>query len=126
MESSVHMNLINEDEMVITRDWRKALKAQPAYRIVNRTIKGQTLFTYIVGLTGVFLLIFLYASSSSSSSSNMLKSTSYNYTYPISRPIKTRTEHTFRIGKYIYSKNHVTSKFAKINKLPTYCMTPLV
>lgn len=96
METSVHMNLLNEEEMVVTRDWRKALKAQPAYRIVNRTIKGQTLFIYMVGLTGLFLLIYLYASSSSRS--NLLKSNNYNYTYPISRIIKTRSEHTFRIG----------------------------
>lgn len=103
METSVHMNLINEEEMVVTREWRKALKAQPAYRIVNRTIKGQTLFIYIVGLTGLFLLIFFYASSSSQSASNMLRSNSYNYTYPISRPIKNRNEHIFRIGKLKYS-----------------------
>lgn len=99
MEASVRMNLLNKDEMVVTKDWRKALKSQPAYRIVNRTIKGQTLFIYIVGLTGLFLLIFLYASSSSRSSSNMLKSHTYNYTYPISRPIKTKNEQIFRIGE---------------------------
>lgn len=103
METSVHMNLL-EDEMVVTREWRKALKAQPAYRIVNRTIKGQTLFIYIVGLTGLFLLIFLYASSSSRSSSNMLKSSSYNNTYPISITLKKKNEHIFRIGKYMFSK----------------------
>lgn len=98
METSVHMNLL-EDEMVVTREWRKALKAQPAYRIVNRTIKGQTLFIYIVGLTGLFLLIFLYASSSSRSTSNMVRSSNYNNTYPISTPLKTKNQHSFRIGK---------------------------
>lgn len=100
METPSHFNLLNE-EMVVTRDWRKALKAQPAYRIVNRTIKGQTLFIYIVGLTGLFLLIFLYASSSSRSSSNMLRSNNYNYTYPISPTIKSKSEHKFRIGELI-------------------------
>lgn len=95
------MNLLNEEEMVVTREWRKALKAQPAYRIVKKTIKGQTLFIYIVGLTGLFLLIFLYASSSSRSSSNMLRSSSFNYTYPLTRPVKSRNEHIYRIGEYL-------------------------
>lgn len=99
MEKFVHVNLVKDDNMVVTREWRKALKAQPAYRIVNRTIKGQTLFIYIVGLTGLFLLMYLYANSSRGGSSNMLSTSSYNYTYPLSRPIKNRYEHIFRIGK---------------------------
>lgn len=99
MENSLHVSLLNDDEMVVTREWRKALKAQPAYRIVNRTFKGQTLFIYIVGLTGLFFLIFLYISSPRGTSSNMLRSSSYNYTYPISRPVKTKNEYLFRIGK---------------------------
>lgn len=99
MEKSVQNNLVNEDEMVVTREWRKALKAQPAYRIVNRTIKGQTLFIYIVGLTGLFLLIYLYANSSRNAPSNIWQNRGYNYTYPISRPLKKRTEYVFKIGK---------------------------
>ncbi|CAH1116007.1 unnamed protein product [Phaedon cochleariae] len=98
MESnSFRMNLLDED-MGTTRDWRKALKAQPAYRIVNRTIRGQTLFVYVVGLTGVFLLIFLYTNSSKRSTNSILRSSDYNHTYPLTRPIKTSSMHTFRIG----------------------------
>ncbi|KAJ8971626.1 hypothetical protein NQ314_000609 [Rhamnusium bicolor] len=98
MESnSVHMNLLDEDEMVATKDWRKALRAQPAYRIVNRTIRGQTQFICIVGLMGLLLLIILYLFPTRRSTS-VLRSTDYNYTYPLTRPIKTSTMHTFRIA----------------------------
>lgn len=103
MESSaVHMSLLDEEEMVATRDWRKALRAQPAYRIVNRTIRGQTQFICVVGVTGFLLLLILYQFPTRSSN-NVIRNNSYNYTYPLSRPIKTNTMHTFRIGKnYCY------------------------
>ncbi|KAJ8957403.1 hypothetical protein NQ318_004883 [Aromia moschata] len=98
MESnSVHMNLLNEEEMVATKDWRKALRAQPAYRIVNRTIRGQTQFICIVGFTGLILLFLLYLYPTKRTSS-VLRSSGYNYTYPLTRPIKTNIMHTFRIG----------------------------
>lgn len=105
MEStSVHMNLLDEEEMVATRDWRKALRAQPAYRIVNRTIRGQTQFICVVGFTGFLLLVILYLFPTRSSS-NIMRSSNYNYTYPLTRPIKTNTMHTFRIGKRFISYN---------------------
>ncbi|XP_018573558.1 apyrase [Anoplophora glabripennis] len=98
MEStSVHMNLLDEEEMVATRDWRKALRAQPAYRIVNRTIRGQTQFICVVGFTGFLLLVILYLFPTRNSG-NVMRSSNYNYTYPLTRPIKTNTMHTFRIG----------------------------
>ncbi|KAJ8923143.1 hypothetical protein NQ315_001697 [Exocentrus adspersus] len=95
--NSVRMSLLDEEEMVATRDWRKALRAQPAYRIVNRTIRGQTQFICIVGVTGLLLLVILY-SFPTRRSSNILRSSGYNYTYPLTRPIKTSNMHTFRIG----------------------------
>lgn len=83
----------------MSRDWRIALKSQPAYRIVNRTICCQTVFIYLVGLTGVFLLFLLYTSSSKGESRNSLyRSSGYNYTYPITKPIMTKNMHTFKIG----------------------------
>ncbi|XP_072390758.1 soluble calcium-activated nucleotidase 1 [Diabrotica undecimpunctata] len=84
--------------MIPPKDWRKALKSQPAYRIVNRTICCQTFFVYSVGLTGIILLFFLYTHSSTGTSSSYYRRSNYNYTYPITRPIKTKTMHTFRIG----------------------------
>nr|CAI5857674.1 unnamed protein product [Callosobruchus analis] len=96
--TSVHMNLLEEEEMVATKDWRKALRAQPAYRIVNRTIRGQTLFTWTVGLTGLFFLIYFYTNSTTRSTTSVLRSSDYNYTYPLTRPIKTSNMHRFRIG----------------------------
>lgn len=97
-EMSADLLLSDEEDMTSTRDWRKALRAQPAYRIVNRTIRGQTVFTWIVGLSGLFFLIYMYTNSSKGTS-GVLRSSGYNYTYPLTRPIKTSNVHTFRIGK---------------------------
>ncbi|XP_057651713.1 soluble calcium-activated nucleotidase 1 [Diorhabda carinulata] len=81
-----------------TRDWRKALKSQPTYRIGNKTICCQTFFVYSVGITGMILLFCLYTSSTTRSTSNYYIRSNYNYTYPITRPIKTSTMHIFKIG----------------------------
>jgi len=99
-DSNTRLNLLNEDQMVPSRDWRKALRSQPAYRIVNKTIRGQTQFISIVGLTGLCILIILYMYPKKGSSglrSTFIRS-EYNYTYPLSRPIKTSSLHTFKIG----------------------------
>ena len=93
------MQLLSDDEMGSSKDWRKALRAQPAYRIVNRTIRGQTQFISIVAFIGLFVLIILYMfPRKGGSSGSVLRSSSYNYTYPLTSPIKTSSMHTFRIG----------------------------
>ncbi|CAH0563977.1 unnamed protein product [Brassicogethes aeneus] len=89
----LHMSLLNED-MVSNRDWRRALRSQPAYRIVNKTIRGQTTFITMVGLTGLFILFYFYHKKGVAP----MRSSNYNYTYPITRPIKTSTLHNFKIG----------------------------
>ncbi|KAH1016099.1 hypothetical protein HUJ04_007374 [Dendroctonus ponderosae] len=99
---NIRSNLLNEDETVPSRDWRKALRSQPAFRVVNKTMRGQTQFITIIGLTGLCVLIILYMYPRKSGIS--LKSTfvdsvhSYNYTYPLSRPLKTSSLYTFKIG----------------------------
>ncbi|XP_066139846.1 apyrase [Euwallacea fornicatus] len=99
---NMRSSLLNEDETVPSRDWRKALRAQPAFRIVNKTMRGQTQFITIIGLTGLCVLIILYMypkrggiSLKSSFTDNLRQ---YNRTYPLSRPIKTSSLYTFKIG----------------------------
>lgn len=100
MENNIRLNLLNEDETVPSRDWRKALRSQPAYRIVNKTIRGQTQFISIVGFVGLCILIilYMYPKRGSSGLRSVYLGTGYNYTYPLTRPIKTDALHTFRIG----------------------------
>ncbi|CAG9773691.1 unnamed protein product [Ceutorhynchus assimilis] len=93
-------NLLNEDET----DWRKALRSQPAFRIVNKTMRNQTQFITIIGLTGLCVLIILYlypkkgGGGLKSTFSDSFSASGYNYTYPLTRPIKTSSLHTFKIG----------------------------
>lgn len=100
--SSVRLHFLNEEEMVATRDWRKALRSQPAYRIVNKTIRGQTHFITIVSITGIFILICLYLYPKNQEKTFLTHEkniqTQYNYTYPLTRPILKNSIYTFRIG----------------------------
>ncbi|KAF5295165.1 hypothetical protein FQR65_LT10553 [Abscondita terminalis] len=84
--------------MIAVKDWRKALKTPPGYRIINKTIRGQTQFITAVALIGLIMLIILYAFPKKSSSTYISHSATYNYTYPLTTPIKTNSMHTFRIG----------------------------
>lgn len=98
---NIRMNLLDDDdddEMGNTKDWRKALRSQPAYRIVNKTIRGQTQFISIVAFVGLFILILLYMYPRRGVQGSVLRSSDYNYTYPLTSPIKTSSMHTFRIG----------------------------
>lgn len=87
-----------ESEMIAVKDWRKALKTPPGYRIINKTIRGQTQFITAVALIGLIMLIILYAFPKKSSLAYTTHSVTYNYTYPLTSPIKTNSMHTFRIG----------------------------
>lgn len=80
------------------RDWRKALRSPPAYRVVNRTLRSQTQFISVVALTGLVILIILYMFPKNTSVQYNSFS-GYNYTYPLTKPIKTNSMHTFRIGR---------------------------
>lgn len=90
---------LEEARMGAVRDWRKALRTAPAHRIVNKTLRNQTQFLSIVTVLGIFILIILYMfPRKSTSTSGTYKTSTYNYTYPLTAPIKTNTMHTFRIG----------------------------
>lgn len=105
MDNAIRLNLLAEDEIVPSRDWRKALRSQPAYRIVNKTIRGQTQFISIVGFIGlcVLIILYMYPKKGNAGLRSTVINTGYNYTYPLTRPIKTNALHTFRIGNCLIS-----------------------
>ncbi|XP_050069982.1 apyrase [Anopheles maculipalpis] len=96
------------DTGMYLRDWRKALRSPPSYRIGNRTIRLQVHFTWVLAILCAFLLLVLYISSSPSSSlisdapsSNSFLRNSvivYNHTYPLTSPIISSGIYSFRIG----------------------------
>lgn len=93
------MRVNEECEMVAVKDWRKALRTPPGYRIINKTLRSQTQFISVVAIAGLLVLIILYIFPKKSSSSSGILSINYNYTYPLTTPIKTNSMHTFRIGE---------------------------
>lgn len=95
------MTLENGEMIGTMRDWRKALRSPPAYRIVNRTLRSQTKFVTVIALTGLVLLLILYMFPKRSTGDFHVQDfyRSYNYSYPLSSPIITSNMHTFRIGK---------------------------
>lgn len=103
---NIRANLLNEEETVPNRDWRKALRSQPAFRIVNKTMRGQTQFISIIGLTGlcVLIILYMYPKRGGLKSGFVDYIYQYNHTYPLSRPIKTSSLYTFKIGKYNLQK----------------------
>jgi len=87
------------DDMARLRDWRKALRSPPSYRIVNNTLRNQKQFISIVAGTGLIVLLVLYSIPKKQLSSESSTSPiGYNYTYPLSPPLRSGGLHTFRIG----------------------------
>ncbi|XP_049278704.1 apyrase [Anopheles funestus] len=96
------------DTGMYLRDWRKALRSPPSYRIGNRTIRLQVHFTWVLAILCAFLLLVLYISSSPSPlisdapppTNSFLRSSAivYNHTYPLTSPIISSGIYSFRIG----------------------------
>lgn len=108
---NLRSTLLIEDETAPSRDWRKALRSQPAFRIVNKTMRGQTQFITIIGFAGLCALIILYMyprNGVNGLKSDFSESVSrYNNTYPLSKPIRTSSLYTFKLGKvYILFSIH--------------------
>lgn len=110
------------------RDWRQAIRTPPAYRVGNSTLRIQTQFITVIAVIGLVALIVLYAISSygggtrasltndirlhneeydhqhiiakprPSSSDHIQDRYNYNYTYPLSKPVKSRMGIKYRIG----------------------------
>lgn len=92
---------LEQPNMGAIKDWRKALRAPPAYRIVNKTLRNQTQFISLVAVLGLILLIIVYMFPKKPTSNvSILTNVWYNYTYPLTAPIKTSYMYTFRIGKH--------------------------
>ncbi|XP_052890972.1 apyrase [Anopheles moucheti] len=96
------------DTGMYLRDWRKALRSPPSYRIGNRTIRLQVHFTWVLAILCAFLLLVLYISSSPSPlisdapapTNSFLRNSVivYNHTYPLTSPIISSGIYSFRIG----------------------------
>lgn len=88
------------------RDWRKALRTPPSYRIGTTTFRFHFHFVFIIICLATLVLLFYYVKpgSRSSYSDNLFEKfhppvhQSYNYTYPLSAPIIGNGMRTYRIG----------------------------
>lgn len=98
------------------RDWRQALTTPPMYRVGNSTLRIQTHFVCMIAAVGLVVLIVWYALSPPSRSHRSYlyserydvapsinydipkPSDSYNYTYPLTPPVKSAFGVTYRIG----------------------------
>lgn len=97
------MKVLHDEEMGVIKDWRKALRNPPAYRIANRTLRNQTNFVLWVSITGLIVLVILYVLPKKSNFPVPQSTTEYyNNTYPLTKPIIANGMHTFRIGR-----NHI-------------------
>lgn len=95
--------LLDSDDMASEKDWRRALRSPTGYRVINKTLKGQSYFILIVVL-GLAVLLAFYYLIPRKSSYVVLRNKYYNDTYPLSAPIKTNVMHTFRIGEQKFTK----------------------
>lgn len=85
------------EDMGSEKEWRKALRASPNYRIINRTLRNQTYFISMTVLASVVLLIVFYLWPKRNQYV-VVHRTFYNNTYPLSSPLRTNDMYTFRIG----------------------------
>lgn len=99
---------------IMVRDWRKALRTRPTYRIGNRTVRFQWPLVLLIGFVVVVLVVLAYINTPSSNSSTTYStngrydstwyrrgnygSPTYNYTYPLTAPIISNGMHTYRIS----------------------------
>lgn len=101
---------------IMVRDWRKALRTPPTYRIGNRTFRFQLPIVLLIGVILVILIIVFYLKATSTDYSasyyNSISkydstwfrrgipygSPTYNYTYPLTAPIVSNGMRTYRIA----------------------------
>ncbi|KAG8230886.1 hypothetical protein J437_LFUL002917 [Ladona fulva] len=108
----------SQDELKMSlRDWRQAVRTPPAYRVGNSTLRIQTQFVTVIAVIGLVMLVVLYALTSSGRSKNRLTNNlvlhneefdhhhvvptypvSYNSTYPLTPPLKSRMGFKYRIA----------------------------
>ncbi|KAL3272442.1 hypothetical protein HHI36_013922 [Cryptolaemus montrouzieri] len=93
--------LIHDFEaMSSSRDWRKALKKPPAYRIINRTFgfRNKQQFYKMVSYLGIAAILGVFVIYSLPNISFFSKSSNYNNTYPLTAPVIANNVYTYRIG----------------------------
>ena len=106
---SATINLLNfsnntrTDSNMYIRDWRKALRSPPTYRIGNTTFRFHFHFAFILCCLCTIMLVFFYVQPDSRSTYSdqsyvSSKNVPYNYTYPFSAPIISNGMITYRIG----------------------------
>lgn len=102
------------DNIMLIRDWRKALRAPPSYRIISsRQFRYHFYFALTIAALGSLFLLFFYIrpatrSGRSTVADSFIRSSapamlafpsqSYNYTYPLTEPIFTHGIQQYRIG----------------------------
>ncbi|XP_044758297.1 apyrase [Coccinella septempunctata] len=88
------------EEMSSPRDWRKALKKPPAYRIINRTFgfRNKQYFYKMMSYIGIASLVCLLVVYYIPSWTGLSGSSNFNNTYPITAPVKANDVYTYRIG----------------------------
>lgn len=90
--------------MASEKDWRRALRSPTGYRVINKTLKGQSYFVLIV-ILGLAIILAIYYLVPRQSNYVVLRNKYYNNTYPLSAPIKTNFMHTFRIGEPLHTNS---------------------
>uniref|UniRef100_A0A1L8DXM0 Apyrase n=1 Tax=Nyssomyia neivai TaxID=330878 RepID=A0A1L8DXM0_9DIPT len=107
MSTQLLLRESSEDSTMYIRDWRKALRSPPSYKVGNRTLRFRTHFVWILVALACLVLVLLYVGPVSKyqdtgASTNWAAAPSlnptYNYTYPLSAPIITNGLQTYRIG----------------------------
>lgn len=103
------------DNIMLIRDWRKALRAPPSYRIISsRHFRYHFYFALTMAALGSLFLLFFYirpATRSGTITDTFIRSASssataiasgasqpYNYTYPLTEPVFTHGTQQYRIG----------------------------
>lgn len=99
----------------MVRDWRKALRTPPTYRIGNRTFRFQLPIIVIIVCFIITLVLIVYYFNGTPTSTSYyalnkyeqswfrrgqysLTPITYNYTYPLTKPIVSNGMYTYRFG----------------------------
>lgn len=98
--------ICEDEEMGAKMTWRKALRSNGGFKVINKTFRGQTYCIWLLIILAVILLFIFYLFPKTEHRL-VLRNMYYNNTYPLSNPIKTEEMHTFRIGKLDFFKLNV-------------------
>lgn len=101
------LSTVEEGEMFPSlKDWRKAIRTPPTYRVVKNTSKFQTQAVLGFTLACLFLLYLFYGSDSEENATDYKSQAEeyittvvkYNSTYPITKPVHVHDSIHYKIG----------------------------